>query len=106
LSFRPKNKAFRPDFLIVANNPLTYLLVKLLSMEEIIIADKEKYLLKNYPFRPIPKLTAKRRCIHCNKDIIVGDFKVFRDKNGEEFICCPNAPECDGTVLQWFRKNL
>jgi len=31
----------------------------------------------------------------------VGDFKVFRDKRGDEFICCPNAPECNGTVIDW-----
>jgi hypothetical protein len=72
-------------------------------MEEIKITDKEKYLRKNYPFDPVPKLTDKKHCIHCEKDIIVGDFKVFRDKAGDEYICCPNAPECDGTVLDWFR---
>jgi len=71
-------------------------------MEEIKITDKEKYFSKNYPFDPIPKLTDKKHCIHCEKDIVVGDFKVFRDSSGEEYICCPNAPECDGTVIDWF----
>jgi len=30
----------------------------------------------------------------------VGDFKVFLE-DGEEFIYCPNAPECDGTIIDW-----
>jgi hypothetical protein len=69
-------------------------------MEEIFIKDKQKYLKENYPFEEIPKLTDKKHCIHCDKDIVVGDFKVFF-RNGEEFICCPNAPECNGTLIDW-----
>ena len=71
-------------------------------MEEVIIKNKQKYLADNYPFEDIPKLTDKKRCIHCDTIIIVGDFKVFKDKSGNEFICCPNAPDCDGTVIDWF----
>jgi hypothetical protein len=71
-------------------------------MEEILVKDKKQYLRSNYPFRPIPKLTSKKHCIHCDKDIVVRDFKVLRDKGGNEFICCPNAPECSGTVIDWF----
>ncbi len=72
-------------------------------MEEVTIVDKQKYLQKNYPFINVPKLTDTKHCIHCEKDIIVGDYKVFRDNRGDESICCPNAPECDGTVGDWFR---
>jgi hypothetical protein len=72
-------------------------------MEEVIVKDKKKYLEKNYPFVDIPKLTDKKHCIHCDKDILVGDFKVFKRNDGEDIICCPNAPECDGTVTDWFR---
>jgi hypothetical protein len=43
-----------------------------------------------------------RECIHCNNIINVGDFKVFIDEAGEEYICCPHAPKCDGTVIDWF----
>lgn len=69
-------------------------------MKEIIIKDKQKYLQDNYPFEGIPDLTDKKHCIHCDKNIIVGDFKVFL-VNGREFIYCPNAPECDGTIIDW-----
>jgi hypothetical protein len=70
-------------------------------MEEIIIKNKQKYLEDNYPFEGTPILTDKKRCIHCNRSITVGDYKVFKAEDGFEFICCPNAPECDGTVIDW-----
>ena len=70
-------------------------------MKEIKIVDKQKYLSENYPFAEPPKLTEKRKCIHCGEIITVGDFKVFKDKFGEEYICCPNTPECDGSVIDW-----
>lgn len=71
-------------------------------MKEVTIKNKKKYLDENYPFVPVPKLTDKKRCIHCDKVITVGDFKVFRGKSGEELIYCPNAPDCEGTVIDWF----
>lgn len=74
-------------------------------MKEIIIENKQKYFDENYPFEDPPKLTDKRRCIHCDKIITVGDFKVFKDSTGFEFICCPNSPDCDGTVIDWFRLD-
>lgn len=70
-------------------------------MEEQIIKNKQKYLNDNYPFADTPKLTDKQRCIHCDTVFTVGDFKVFKDKNGAEFICCPNAPDCNGTLIDW-----
>jgi hypothetical protein len=69
-------------------------------MKEIIIKDKQKFLQENYPFKEIPKLIDIKHCIHCDKDIVVGNYKVF-SKNGMEYICCPNAPECNGTVIDW-----
>ncbi len=65
------------------------------------IKDKEAYLNKYYPFVGIPKLTDKKHCIHCDKDIIVGDYKV-EVSFGEEYIVCPNAPSCTGTLVDWF----
>lgn len=65
------------------------------------IIDKKGYLKKNYPFNKTPKLTDKKYCIHCQEDIIVGDYKV-EIVDGSEFIVCPNAPKCDGTVIDWF----
>jgi len=70
-------------------------------MREIIIEDKQKYFYENYPFEDPPGLTDKKRCIHCDQIITVGDYKVFKDNEGDEFIYCPNAPDCDGTVIDW-----
>ena len=73
-------------------------------MKELIIENKQKYLEEHYPFVGKIKLTDKKRCIHCDTIITVGDFKVFQvfqAKDGFEFICCPNAPDCDGTVIDW-----
>lgn len=70
-------------------------------MKELLIVDKRKYLGENYPFDDIPKLTDQKRCIHCDGIITVKNYKVFVDEDGEEYICCPNAPECNGTVIDW-----
>jgi hypothetical protein len=70
-------------------------------MEEIFIEDKQKYLDENYPFEGIPDLTDKKRCIHCDQIITVGDYKVFKAEDDNEFIYCPNAPDCDGTLIDW-----
>jgi len=70
-------------------------------MTEVIINDKLTYLNENYPFVDIPNLTDTKRCIHCGSVIKVKDFKVYKNRDGDEFICCPNAPECNGTVIDW-----
>jgi hypothetical protein len=70
-------------------------------MTEVLIKDKQKYLNENYPFVGIPKLTDKMECIHCNSIITVGDYKVYQDETGFEFICYPNAPGCNGTLIDW-----
>ncbi len=74
-------------------------------MKEIIIKDKRKYLTRNFPFTDLPNLTDKKLCIHCNEIITVGDYKVYQTEDGEKLICCPNAAECDGTVIDWFRLD-
>jgi hypothetical protein len=74
-------------------------------MVEVKIEDKQKYFDENYPFADPPKLTEMKECIHCSNIITVGDFKVFKDEDGEEYICCPHAPECDGTVIDWFNLD-
>lgn len=71
-------------------------------MKEIIIQNKQKYLDENYPFADKPKLTDKKCCIHCDNIITVGDFKVFKLEDDVELIYCPNAPDCNGTVIDWF----
>lgn len=71
------------------------------TTREVIIKDKQKYLDENYPFGDVPKLTDKKTCLHCGKIITVGDYKVFIDDLDSELIFCPNAPKCDGTVIDW-----
>ena len=70
-------------------------------MTELKVKDKQKYLNENYPFTDPIKLTDTKECIHCGNIITVGDFKVFKTQSGYEFIFCPNAPECNGTVIDW-----
>jgi hypothetical protein len=70
-------------------------------MQELTIKDKQTYLNENYPFVGTPKLTDQLCCIHCNKTFTVGDYKVYKDKTGFEYICCPNTPDCNGTVIDW-----
>ena len=69
-------------------------------MKEVFKKDKQKYFDDNYPFEDKPKLSDKVRCIHCGSIITVGDYKVF-NIGWEEYIYCPNAPECDGTIIDW-----
>ncbi len=73
-------------------------------MEEIFIDNKKSYLLANSPFLEIPELVEKRRCLHCDEVFKIEDYKVFKDIAGDEFICCPNAPDCDGTIIDWVRE--
>jgi len=75
------------------------------TTKEVIIKDKQKYLDEKYPFGEIPKLTDEKYCLHCGKVITVGDYKVFIDDLDSELIFCPNAPKCDGTVIDWLPVN-
>lgn len=70
-------------------------------MKEVQVIDKQLYLTENYPFGESPLLTDKKRCIHCEREFTVGDFKVYADESGEEYICCPYTPDCNGTVIDW-----
>ncbi len=70
-------------------------------MQEIKIKDKQQYLNQHFPFVPVPKLTDRKICMQCDKEFTVGDYKVFKDVAGEESICCPNAPDCFGTAIDW-----
>ena len=42
----------------------------------------------------------KKDCLHCGETIKVEDFKVF-----DGFICCPNYPKCDGTIIDWMPEG-
>lgn len=75
-------------------------------MEEVFVEDKQEFLNKEYPFRHPPKLTDKFRCLHCGEVITVGDYKVFKEKGDDVlYICCPNAPECNGSIIDWIDVN-
>ncbi len=71
-------------------------------MEEVLVKDKQKFLNEHYPFGAAPELTDKFRCLHCGEVIIVGNYKIFKEQGDDSlYICCPNAPECNGTVIDW-----
>lgn len=71
-------------------------------MEEVFVEDKQKFLNEEYPFQDAPKLTDKFRCLHCGGVITVGDYKIFKEQGDDVlYICCPNAPECNGTIIDW-----
>ena len=64
------------------------------------IKAKKVYFNNRYPFRPKLKLTDKQVCLHCEKEFFVGDYQILIENN-KEYIVCPNAPECDGTLIDW-----
>ena len=70
-------------------------------MKELKIKDKQSYLNDNYPFTDVPDLADIKNCLHCNSDIVVGNYKVFANELGEEYIYYPNAPKCNGTIIDW-----
>ena len=76
-------------------------------MELVHIEDKQSFLEENYPFTPVVKLNEVFQCIHCQEVIRVVDFKAYRSEmDGSIFICCPNAPECNGTVIDWMPLDM
>lgn len=72
----------------------------------LVVKDKQKYLDEHSPFEDSPKLTDEKYCLHCGKTIKVGDYKVelFKDEDDGDIIgliSCPNAPKCNGTIIDW-----
>ena len=53
-------------------------------MKKVIIKDKQKYLDENYPFTEVPELADRRKCIHCDSVIIVGNYKIYSDISSKE----------------------
>lgn len=75
------------------------------------IDNKAEYLKEHYPFSNPPEITDRKLCLHCNSIILVGDYKVELEHSIisnkiEEFICCPNAPQCDGTLIDWMNPKI
>ena len=95
--FLCKNNLYTCYQIILKTNNTMRRLKKL--REEIQVEDKQ-ILLQEQGFEKF-KLIDKKYCIHCDKEITVGDYKVFVELDGFKSISCPNAPKCDGTVIDW-----
>ena len=71
-------------------------------MQEVFVKDKQQFLSEHYPLGDAPEMTEKFRCLHCGEVITVGDYKVYKEKDDDFlYISCPNAPQCNGTVIDW-----
>ena len=68
----------------------------------LIPVDKKDFLKREAPFKV--NYNHKKQCIHCGNVIEVKNYKVEKKYLDGElcfFILCPNAPECDGTIIDW-----
>ena len=61
---------------------------------------RESVLEQLYPFKPCPKLTEKRFDIHEQKEFIINDFRVIRERN-RNFLVSPFYPHSGGMVVDW-----
>lgn len=74
--------------------------------EEITITDKLDYFLNNFPFaRTEDDFNKKVKCIHCDNEFLLNEFKVIRNGYGEEYIVCKHYPECDGSAIDFMRTE-
>jgi len=64
------------------------------------IRKKQLFLDAKDPFKSKLKLIDRVFCMHCGETITVGDYKIEL-LDGYEYICCPNAPKCSGTIIDW-----
>jgi len=66
--------------------------------------NERKTVLNKYnPFADY-ELTDRRFCYRCEQNITVGDYKL-EYLEGQYYVCCPNAPECNGTIIHWFPER-
>jgi hypothetical protein len=74
-----------------------------IKSEEYIIppSDKGKVLKKMYPFRGVPKMSARLLDIEENKRFVVKDFKVVREL-GRDWLVSPYYYLSGGTVIDWW----
>lgn len=47
---------------------------------------------------------SKRYCIHCHEIITVSEYKIEL-LNDIKYICCPNAPSCTGTLIDFMPED-
>lgn len=58
---------------------------------------RENFFYRNSPFWHEDNYYNKKQfCIHCYAIIEVKKYKVVGG-----LICCPNYPECNGTIIDW-----
>ena len=62
--------------------------------------ERENVLQKLYPFTPCPKLTEKRLDIHEQKEFVIQDYRVIRERN-RNFLVSPYYPRSGGMVVDW-----
>lgn len=61
---------------------------------------REAVLRQLYPFNPCPKLTERRLDIHEQKEFVIQDFRVIRERN-RNFLVSPYYPRSGGMVVDW-----
>lgn len=74
--------------------------------------DEKGFYLRHHCIRlNIPNMEDEMICLQCNSLFKVKDFKVVIttcDCCNEymEYIVCPNAPDCEGDMLDWVGKEI
>ena len=73
-------------------------------MREIILStdEEKKQFILEHGYMDL-ELNEIRKCMHCGLTFEVKDFKAFEEgkRKKEYYVCCPNAPECSGTIMDW-----
>lgn len=62
--------------------------------------ERETVLSQLYPFQPCPKLEEKRLDIHEQKEFVIQDFRVIRERN-RNLLVSPYYPHSGGMVVDW-----
>jgi hypothetical protein len=65
--------------------------------------ERKEFFEKNN-FFPDMNYYSKRCCIHCNQIITVSEYKIEL-LNDFKYICCPNAPSCTGTLIDFMPED-
>jgi hypothetical protein len=66
--------------------------------------EERKEFFEKHNFFPDMNYDSKRCCIHCNEIITVSEYKIEL-LNDMKYICCPNAPSCTGTLLDFMTED-
>jgi len=66
--------------------------------------EERKEFFEKHNFLPDMNYNSKRCCIHCNKIIAVSEYKIEL-LDDIKYICCPHAPSCTGTLIDFMPKK-